>query len=340
MIDISALALLETAPDPLVIVDGRGHVTEANGAARALFPGLQNGRPFAFAIRNPAVIDALNAVLSGEAVRETEWEERRPVERAYHLRVAALGGQTARALLAFRDVSEARRIEAMRVDFIANASHELRTPLASVLGFIETLQGPAREDAKARERFLAIMQTQAQRMARLIDDLLSLSRVEMREHQTPSDRLDLAALAQQIGDGLKPLAIERAVALEISPSEPVMVAGDRDELLRAIENLVENAIKYGASGGRVLVSIETQRDQAILSVQDWGPGIAPDHLPRLTERFYRVDVAQSRDKGGTGLGLALVKHIAAHHRGRLSVESRKGEGATFRLVLPLYPQAA
>ena len=338
MIDVSAAALLETAPDPLVIVDGRGHVTEANGAARTLFPGLQNGRPFAFAIRNPAVLDALAAVLAGETIRETEWEERRPIERAYHVRVAALGGQTARALLAFRDLSEARRIEAMRVDFIANASHELRTPLASVLGFIETLQGPAKDDAQARARFLGIMQTQAQRMARLINDLLSLSRVEMREHQTPSDRIDLAALAQQIGDGLKPLAAERGVTLVLDHSGPVLVAGDRDELLRAIENLVENGIKYGSSGGKVRISIETIRGEAILSVQDWGPGIAPDHLPRLTERFYRVDIVESRDKGGTGLGLAFVKHIASHHRGRLQIDSRKGEGATFRLVLPLYPQ--
>lgn len=340
MIDVSAQALLETAPDPLVIVDGRGHVSEANGAARKLFPGLQNGRPFAFAIRNPAVLDALAAVLAGDTVRETEWDERRPIERTYHVRIAALGGQSARALLAFRDLSEARRIEAMRVDFIANASHELRTPLASVLGFIETLQGPAKDDAAARARFLAIMQTQAQRMARLIDDLLSLSRVEMREHQTPSERLDLGPLAQQIVDGLKPLAADRGVKLELDlPSGPVFVPGDRDELLRAIENLVENAIKYGASGGRAQVSLGTLRAEAVLSVQDWGPGIAPEHLPRLTERFYRADVSESRDKGGTGLGLALVKHIAAHHRGRLSVDSRKNEGATFKLTLPLYPQA-
>lgn len=338
MIDVSALALLEAAPDPLVIVDVRGNVTEANQAARRLFPNLQNGKPFAFAIRNPDVIDALAEVLAGERVRETEWIERRPVEMAYAVRVMALGGQTAKALLAFRDLSEARRIEAMRVDFIANASHELRTPLASVLGFIETLQGPAKDDAKARERFLGIMQTQAKRMARLIDDLLSLSRVEMRAHQTPSDRLDLGALTQQIADGLKPLAAERGVTLDLDLASAIHVQGDRDELLRAIENLIENAIKYGASGGRVLIHLETQRQDAVLSVQDFGPGIAPEHLPRLTERFYRVDIGESRDKGGTGLGLALVKHIAAHHRGRLLIESRQGEGATFRLVLPLFPQ--
>lgn len=340
MIDVSASALLDASPDPLIVVDARGNVSEANREARALFPGLQTGRPFAFAIRNPDVIDALSAVLAGAKTRNVEWEERRPVERAFAVHVAALGGQSAKALLHFRDLSEARRIEAMRVDFIANASHELRTPLASVLGFIETLQGPAKDDAAARAKFLGIMQGQAQRMARLIDDLLSLSRVELREHQTPSDRLDLGALAQQITDGLKPLAAERGVALELAlPATALFVPGDRDELLRAIENLVENAIKYGASGGRVRVTLETVRDEAILSVQDWGPGIAPEHLPRLTERFYRVDVAESRDKGGTGLGLALVKHIAAHHRGRLMVESRPGEGAAFKLVLPC-PQGA
>ena len=337
--DISAHVLLEAAPDPLVVVDGRGDITDANEAARILFPHLQKGRPFAFALRNPDVIDAMNAVLSGAQQREIEWQERRPVERLYRVRVFHLGGQTAKALLSFYDLSEARRIEAMRVDFIANASHELRTPLASVLGFIETLQGPAKNDPAARERFLSIMQTQAQRMARLIDDLLSLSRVEMRVHQTPSDRLDLGSLVQQIADGLRPVAAERGVALELDLSpQAVFVRGDRDELLRAIENLMENALKYGASGGRVRVSLAPVRNEAIVSVQDWGPGIAREHLPRLTERFYRVDVVESRDKGGTGLGLALVKHIVAHHRGRLTIDSQLGEGAVFRIALPLYPQ--
>ena len=339
--DISAHVLLEAAPDPLIVVDGRGDVTDANKPAYALFPNLQKGRPFSFALRNPDVVDALNAVINGAAQQEVEWQERRPVERLYRVRVFHLGGQTAKALLAFYDLSEARRIEAMRVDFIANASHELRTPLASVLGFIETLQGPAKNDPAARERFLSIMQTQAQRMARLIDDLLSLSRVEMREHQTPSDRLDLGSLVQQIADGLRPVAAERAVTLDLDLSpQAIFVPGDRDELLRAIENLIENALKYGASGGRVRVSLTTVRNEAILTVQDWGPGIAPEHLPRLTERFYRVDVVESRDKGGTGLGLALVKHIVAHHRGRLTIESQLGQGAIFRMALPLYPQGS
>jgi two-component system, OmpR family, phosphate regulon sensor histidine kinase PhoR len=337
--DISAHVLLEAAPDPLIVVDGRGDVTDANKPAYALFPNLQKGRPFSFALRNPDVVDALNAVINGAAQQEVEWQERRPVERLYKVRVFPLGGQTAKALIAFYDLSEARRIEAMRVDFIANASHELRTPLASVLGFIETLQGPAKNDPVARDRFLTIMQAQAQRMARLIDDLLSLSRVEMRAHQTPSDRLDLGSLAQQIADGLRPMAQERGVTLELDwPPQTVFVRGDRDELLRAIENLIENGLKYGASGGRVRVSLETVRQEAVLSVQDWGPGIAPEHVPRLTERFYRVDVAESRDKGGTGLGLALVKHIVAHHRGRMSIDSQLGQGATFRIALPLYPQ--
>ncbi|MBU3730839.1 MAG: PAS domain-containing protein [Beijerinckiaceae bacterium] len=333
--DISAAALLDAAPDPLIVVDRRGHVTKANQRAHALFPTLQNGLPFSFALRNPDVLDALADVLNGAAPRETTWEERRPIERAFAVYVAPLGGQTAAALLHFSDLSEARRIEAMRVDFIANASHELRTPLASVLGFIETLQGPAKDDAVARARFLGIMQGQAQRMARLIDDLLSLSRVELREHQTPSDPLDLVALTQQITDGLKPLATERGVTIAVEwPQTPIVVRGDRDELLRAIENLVENAIKYGASGGRVQIALTESGTDAIVAVKDFGPGIAPEHLPRLTERFYRVDIADSRDKGGTGLGLALVKHIAAHHRGRLQIESQLGEGATFRLVLP------
>ncbi len=337
--DITAAALLDAAPDPLIVVDRRGHVTQANQGARSLFPSLQKGLPFSFALRNPDVLDALAAVLNGADTQEITWEERRPVERAFAVHVSPLGGQTAAALLHFRDLSEARRIEAMRVDFIANASHELRTPLASVLGFIETLQGPAKDDATARTRFLGIMQGQAQRMARLIDDLLSLSRVELREHQTPSDPLDLGALAQQIADGLKPLAAERGVTLDVKlPQQPLHIQGDRDELLRAIENLIENAIKYGASGKRVDIELTGTAREAVIAVKDFGPGIAREHLPRLTERFYRVDVADSRDKGGTGLGLALVKHIAAHHRGRLQIESQEGDGATFRLVLPRGPQ--
>jgi two-component system phosphate regulon sensor histidine kinase PhoR len=228
----------------------------------------------------------------------------------------------------------------MRADFIANASHELRTPLASLSGFIDTLLGPARDDAEARARFLAIMKTQATRMARLIDDLLSLSRVELTEHMHPETPVDLVPVVRQVVDGLQTLALDRKVEIKIAqPNAPVMVAGDRDELTRVFENLAENALKYGAGGKRVEIAFaeRTSPDgaEALVSVRDYGPGIAAEHIPRLTERFYRVDVAQSRAEGGTGLGLALVKHILNRHRGKLNIESAAGQGATFTVRLPL-----
>jgi two-component system phosphate regulon sensor histidine kinase PhoR len=238
-------------------------------------------------------------------------------------------------LLFFRDLTEARRLEQMRVDFIANVSHELRTPLASLVGFIETLQGHAREDPASRERFLDIMRGQAWRMTRLIDDLLSLSRIELREHVAPGGVADLAGIASQMIETLRPMARERGVSITLdSDGQPATVQGDSDELLRVVENLVENAVKYGESGKRVEVALARRAREIELSVRDYGPGIAHEHLPRLTERFYRVNVADSREKGGTGLGLAIVKHIVSRHRGRLHIESELGAGATFRVIHP------
>jgi two-component system, OmpR family, phosphate regulon sensor histidine kinase PhoR len=231
----------------------------------------------------------------------------------------------------------------MRADFVANASHELRTPLASLLGFVETLQGPARNDAAARDQFLSVMRAQAKRMARLIDDLLSLSRIERNAHIRPDATVDLGSVVGHVTEALAPLARERGVELALErPPGPFDVAGDRDELIRVFENLVENAIKYGSSGGRVEVILAASpkgsgRSDVAVTVRDHGPGIAAEHLPRLTERFYRVDVTQSRDKGGTGLGLAIVKHILARHRGRLTIESTPGEGASFTVRIERIP---
>jgi len=203
------------------------------------------------------------------------------------------------------------------------------------------LQGPARDDPAARERFLKIMQAQANRMARLIDDLLSLSRIELNAHLRPDKQADLVAILRQVADGLQTLARDRAVDVRLSmPASPLLVPGDRDELLRVFENLVENALKYGASGKRIEVTLASGAaaggsHEARIAVRDYGPGIAPEHLPRLTERFYRVDVGESRAQGGTGLGLALVKHILNRHGGRLTIESVLGQGATFTAHLPL-----
>jgi two-component system phosphate regulon sensor histidine kinase PhoR len=225
----------------------------------------------------------------------------------------------------------------MRADFVANASHELRTPLAALSGFIETLQGQARNDPDAQARFLSIMQGQANRMARLIDDLLSLSRIELNAHLRPDKPVELRGIVRQVADGLQMLARDREVAINIIAAvERLEVLGDRDELIRVFENLIENAIKYGASGKRVDVTLAATEGskEAHVAVRDFGPGIAPEHLPRLTERFYRVDIVDSRTQGGTGLGLALVKHILNRHGGRLVIESALGQGATFTAVLP------
>ena len=342
--------LMANIPDPVILVDRRALVREANEAARALLPTLKIGQPLSFALRAPDVLDGIDQAFATGQTIKAPYDPRIPLERAFEVQIGVLkplAGDVAGeagVVLFFRDLTAARRIETMRVDFIANVSHELRTPLASLLGFIETLQGSARNDAAARERFLAIMQAQAQRMTRLIDDLLSLSRIELRAHVQPETPVDLGPIVRVMIETLTPLARERGVEIALSGgAEPLVVSGDRDELSRLAENLIENAVKYGGAGGRIEVGLAREApapnrpQQVEFSVRDYGPGIAPEHLPRLTERFYRVDIAESRQKGGTGLGLAIVKHIVNRHRGRVAIESRPGEGATFRVTIPEYP---
>ncbi|OAS25414.1 two-component sensor histidine kinase [Methylobacterium platani] len=346
-----AEALLANIPDPVILIDRRALVIETNAAARALLPSLRTRHPLSFALRDPDVLDGIETVLRTGEPLKTLYSPRVPTERTFEVQIGAMqGGEAGRGgpnvVLFLRDLTSAQRLETMRVDFVANASHELRTPLASLLGFIETLQGPARDDTKARERFLGIMRVQALRMTRLIDDLLSLSRIELRAHVPPTEVVDVAPLARQIADALGLIARERgvAIALDAEPG-PQRVLGDRDEILRVIENLVENAVKYGGDGGRVDVRLgrlpaeDGRPPQIEIAVRDEGAGIAPEHLPRLTERFYRVDAASSRQQGGTGLGLAIVKHILNRHRGRLVIESTPGEGATFRALLPAHGES-
>ena len=336
--------LVGAMPEPAVAVDLEGRAIVANKPAFVLLPGLKLGEPLILALRSPDVIDAMRRVLASGEAETAPWSERVPIERLFEVCVAPLegaSGAVAAALLTLRDLTEQRRLERMRVDFIANASHELRTPLASMLGFIETLQGSAHGDAKARDKFLVIMREQGRRMARLIDDLLSLSRIEQKQHVRPDAAVDLAQLARHVADTLAPLAREMGVEIKIAADRPVTVTGDRDELLRVAENLIENAIKYrapekGEPDRKVWLEVTARDGFGVLAVRDEGPGIAPENIPRLTERFYRVDVGQSRAKGGTGLGLALVKHILARHRGRLGVRSEPGRGATFSALVPLY----
>ena len=355
-------ALIEAMPEPVLVVTGDSRVVAVNHHAKAILPALRIGGNLALALRDPDILDGIGRVFASGRSEQVAWRERVPVERVFDVTVAPLDQPSAdRALvLTLRDLTESLRVERMRADFIANASHELRTPLASLLGFVETLQGPARDDARARARFLSIMGDQARRMARLVDDLLSLSRIEQHLHLRPDQPVDLAMAVRHVADTLAPLAEENGVRLSLRASEPVVVAGDRDELLRVAENLVENAIKYGgpqqsgstADGVRsglegepvdrppIEIEVTSFRGSGVLSVRDHGAGIAAEHLPRLTERFYRIDAGQSRARGGTGLGLAIVKHIVARHRGRLQVESEVGRGALFTVTIPLMPKTA
>jgi two-component system, OmpR family, phosphate regulon sensor histidine kinase PhoR len=342
-------ALIAGLPTPVIVLDRDSRVIAFNGRAATLAPALRRGEPASLALRVPEVVDAIRRVASGTGPQRVEFSERVPVDRWYAAHVmpveiaeGELGPLTKFTLLSFDDLTPLRRVEEMRADFVANASHELRTPLASLSGFIETLQGPARDDPAARERFLAIMKSQAARMARLIDDLLSLSRVELNAHVQPQTPVDLVSIVRQVADALQMLARDRSVTISIAaPPEPLMVRGDRDELTRVFENLVENALKYGASGRKVELTLTRSPGEAggdaIVTVRDYGPGIAAEHLPRLTERFYRIDVGQSRAEGGTGLGLALVKHILNRHLGRLTIESSLGAGAVFTVRLGLLP---
>ncbi|QND74298.1 ATP-binding protein [Tardiphaga robiniae] len=339
-------AIIAGIPDPAVLLDRAGRVIHLNAAAAQLAPALRKNELAQFALRSPEIITALRESIATTEPRRATYLDHVPVDRWMELMITpvpvptAFGGTDTCMLMTFHDQTPLRRVEEMRADFVANASHELRTPLAALSGFIDTLQGPAKDDAKARERFLGIMHAQATRMARLIDDLLSLSRVELSAHVRPDTLVDILPIIRQVGDGLEPLANERNVRIEMAlPETPVSIAGDREELLRLFENLIENALKYGASGGKVDVSLTTESTsegvpEIRVAVRDYGPGIAPEHLPRLTERFYRVDVGDSRAQGGTGLGLSLVKHILNRHRGRLLIESVPKNGATFTAAFP------
>jgi two-component system phosphate regulon sensor histidine kinase PhoR len=339
--------LISALPFAAIALSDATRVMAFNAQAFSIAPALSVGSPALIALRMPELVDAIrSATVNGQQQRVEIVE--RVLHRWFEVFVTPArfdptesGDQPDLLLIIFNDLGPLRRVEEMRADFVASASHELRTPLAALLGFIETMQGPAHDDPVARDRFLGIMREQAWRMARLIDDLLSLSRIELRAHMRPDTPVDLVAIVGQVVDGLQTLAQDRGVAISIADvKEPLPVLGDRDELLRLFENLIENALKYGASGRRVDVTPARLdaldgRHEASVSVRDYGPGIAAEHLPRLTERFYRVDVGESRAQGGTGLGLALVKHILNRHQGRLSIESRTGKGATFTVRLPL-----
>ena len=351
----AAEAVIAAVPDPLILLDERRRIVRANAQAAGFIGVTPEPRDLAAELRNPAVLAAADAVLRGERARVIDFSLTVPVDRQLRARFARIDHPSpdgAVAVLSLHDITELKRAEQMRADFIANASHELRTPLATLIGFIETLRGPARDDAEARERFLAIMQGQALRMTRLVEDLMSLSRIELNEHVMPKDQVAVSPLLRQIAETLELRAAERDMRIRLAvPPDLPDVLGDRDELAQVFQNLIDNAIKYGGAGTEIMVqaatglrpargSIASESAVVSVAVRDQGEGIARDHLPRLTERFYRVDTARSREMGGTGLGLAIVKHILNHHRGFLEVESTPGVGSVFTVFLHPHPAAA
>jgi two-component system phosphate regulon sensor histidine kinase PhoR len=344
--------LVVALPDATVLLAPDGRIVGFNARASTMAPALRRGDPVSIGLRVPEVVEAIRRAVASNKPERIEFAERVPSDRWSEAFVTPVHGSASGSsdrpgllLLTFHDLTPIRRVEEMRADFVANASHELRTPLAALSGFIETLKGPARNDTAARERFLDIMEAQANRMARLIDDLLSLSRIELAAHVRPVTPVDLVPVVRQVVDALQTLARDRRVEVSIdAPAEPLVVPGDRDELIRVFENLIENALKYGGAGKRVDITLSRGKaqdgsEEAVASVRDYGPGIAAEHIPRLTERFYRVDVTGSRALGGTGLGLALVKHVVNRHRGRLFIDSKIGQGASFTIRLPLFTES-
>ncbi|MFK4810705.1 sensor histidine kinase [Devosia sp. ZW T5_3] len=343
---IPITAFADALTDPCFVLDRRAVVVHANAAARRQYTNVLPGNPITFSLRNPELVQAIDAVIRSGTTRTIELHETLPSETWDKVIVAPLRREGAdwfedearQLVVTMQSLTELKRVDALRSDFIANASHELRTPLASLLGFIDTLLGPAAKDAAAREKFLGIMRGQAERMSKLIDDLLSLSRIEMHQHVRPTGSIDLAGLLREVREGLmtQAKAAELDIVLRL-PSGTAMTTGDRSQLYEVFENLLDNAIKYGADGKTIEVSLTPAGRagfQHMVTVVDHGPGVAPEYVPRLTERFYRMDADISRKKKGTGLGLAIVKHIVNRHRGQLVIRSKVGEGMRVDVLLP------
>uniref|UniRef100_UPI0018E057D0 ATP-binding protein n=1 Tax=Roseomonas rosulenta TaxID=2748667 RepID=UPI0018E057D0 len=293
-------------------------------------------------LRHPALAEALDRALASGTPAVADLVLPVPVLRDVAVQVIPMDPPLAdggRVIVLLSDRTRERAVERMRADFVANASHELRTPLASLIGFIETLRGPAADDPAAQQRFLQIMAEQSDRMRRLIDDLLGLSRIELTEHQAPAGLADVALVARAEADAMAPILAARKAKLVLDLAEATAEPADSDQVAQVIRNLLDNAIRHGREGGTIRLAV-TQgaapdgRRGIVISVTDDGPGIPRDHIPRLTERFYRVDKGRSRSAGGTGLGLAIVKHIVNRHRGTLGIDSEEGSGTTFRIWLP------
>lgn len=341
-----ANSLLDALPIAAIFIGNDNRIRASNDKARTLLNMQIDGRHYATALRQPTLLGQIEKTMTHGGAGQVSFintEAGREVEYQVYLdRVSGEQGREDGVLLSFTDEKSQEEAGQMRSDFVANVSHELRTPLTALTGFIETLRGPARDDAEARDRFLSIMEAEAKRMNRLVSDLLSLSRVEDMARIRPTDSVDILALLNSVRNALSQAAQARGtkVSIDLQLDPPVPVAGDMDQLVQVFTNLIENAIKYGRTDGHVTVKVSripsfpAFKGAAIcVSVHDDGPGISVRHLSRLTERFYRVDSHRSRELGGTGLGLAIVKHILNRHRGRLRIESDEGQGSTFSVLL-------
>ena len=346
MPDIVIGSLLEAVPEPMLLLDAAGLIRAGNAPATELLGDWIIGRNYVTALRQPALLSRIEAAYATRENGEARFVQTDQAgETVFRITIRPLSQDVTGyddVLLHFQDITHLREAEEMRRDFVANVSHELRTPLTAILGFIETLKGPARDDPEAQERFLGIMEDEARRMNRMISDLLSLSRVEGQERMRPSETVNLSDIMASTIASLRQVAEEAGNRIEIEGAEvPVMVTGDSDQLTQVFLNLTENALKYAGADRPVVLRVSEETGTGSLKgpvvrvdVVDQGDGIDPLHLPRLTERFYRVDTHRSRAMGGTGLGLAIVKHIVNRHRGRLRISSELGQGSTFSVLLP------
>lgn len=346
MQDETTPAILDVLSEAVFVVDGRRRVLVANARAKNLFGRDIEGHDFVRAVRHPDCVACVDAVLDGQGASQTVITLQTPVPVVFRVRVAALDSDevsTARAVISFDDISDIQEAEKMRSDFVANVSHELRSPLTALRGFIETLKGPAKDDPEAQQHFLNVMEGEALRMKRLIDDLLSLSKVEINARNRPTTKLDVHSIIQRVIATLSMQTSDAGSTVKLDiPDEFPPIPGDADELTQVFQNLIENALKYAKPATEVLITIRNVDNEAgvpgsalRIDVHDEGPGIPAHHIPRLTERFYRVDDGRSREKGGTGLGLAIVKHIVGRHRGRLRISSQENVGSTFSVILPV-----
>ena len=331
-------AVLDAMPMGALVVSGNRTILAANAEVRSLFGASAVAGQPAAVLRSPALLDSIDQAFTEDRAQKLDLTLWRAGDRFLFAEVAPIsGGQDPSVLIVLRDETAAKRAAEVHRDFVANASHELKTPLAAASGIIETLMGPAREDRPATERFLKLLSSQTTRMQRLVEDLLSLNRIELNARVAPEAKVPLVPMLAEVIDTLGPIAREADVQLDFEPPTPSpIVVADRNEIGQLFRNLIDNAIKYGGSGTTVSVEIlpGTKEGRIGVAIRDQGPGIAREHLPRLTERFYRVNALHSREKGGTGLGLAICKHVLARHRGRLEIDSELGRGSCFVAWLP------